>query len=92
MNRSEADGIDANAVRYSVERALNAMESVQSIKSQLTGTQNQIGKVKDAIDNMADHVRDHLRTVDRLVLEGSPGTADAALSERPPRPAQESLV
>jgi hypothetical protein len=92
MNRSEADGIDANAVRYSVERALNAMESVQSIKSQLTGTQNTIGKVKDAIDNMADHVRDHLKTVDRLVLEGSPDAAVVEETAARPQPAQESLV
>src|SRR3954470_9956776 len=67
MSRSEADGIDANAVRYSVERALNAMETVQSIKSQLTGTQNQIGRVKDTIDDMAESVREHLRNIDRLV-------------------------
>ena len=89
MSRSEADGIDAVAVRDSVERALNAMESVQAIKSQLTGAQNQIGRVKDLIDSVADQVRDHLRNVDRLVLEASPE------AERPPeRPVivQGSLV
>lgn len=91
MSRSEGDGIDANAVRYSVERALNSMEMVQRIKSQLTGTQNQIGKVKDTIDDMADSVREHLRNVDRLVLEGSPDVAGDVEAERPP-PAQESLV
>jgi hypothetical protein len=90
MNRSEADGIDATAVRDSVERALNAMEMVQRIKSQLTGAQTQIGRVKDTIDDMADQVRDHLRNVDRLVLAGSP---DAEPAEVPrPQPAQETLV
>jgi hypothetical protein len=91
MSRAEADGIDANAVRDSVERALNAMEMVQRIKSQLTGAQNQIGRVKDTIDDMAESVRDHLRNIDRLVLDGDPDAADTPPAERPP-PAQESLV
>jgi hypothetical protein len=89
MSRSEAEGIDAAAVRDSVERALNAMEQVQTIKSYLTGAQNQIGKGKDAIDAMAALVRDHLNNVDRLVLAGSePPEAD----EEPAAVVQESLV
>ncbi|MEA2441498.1 MAG: hypothetical protein QOH76_2922 [Thermoleophilaceae bacterium] len=89
MKRSEAEGIDASGVRDSVERALNAMEMVQGIKSQLTGAQNQIGRAKGVIDDMAEQVREHLRNVDRLVLEGSDETARP---EDPPKPAQESLV
>ena len=90
MSRSEAEGIDATAVRDSVERALNAMEQVQTIKSYLTGAQNQIGKGKDAIDAMAALVRDHLNNVDRLVLAGS----DPPEADEDPAPAvvQESLV
>jgi hypothetical protein len=90
MNRSEGDGIDAAAVRDSVERALNAMEMVQRIKSQLTGAQTQIGRVKDTIDDMAEQVRDHLKNVDRLVLAADPD-AERPEAERPKDP-QETLV
>ncbi|MEA2435559.1 MAG: hypothetical protein QOF65_115 [Thermoleophilaceae bacterium] len=84
MSRSEAEDIDAAAIRDAVERALNSMEMVQGIKSQLTGAQNQIGRAKDVIDDMAGQVREHLRNVDRLVREES--------AEPPPKPAQETLV
>jgi hypothetical protein len=84
MSRGDSDEIDAAAIRDAVERALNAMEMVQGIKSQLTGAQNQIGRAKDVIDDMAGQVREHLRNVDRLVREEA--------EETPPKPAQESLV
>jgi hypothetical protein len=83
MSRSETDDIDAAAIRDSVERALNSMEMVQGIKSQLTGAQNQIGRAKDVIDDMAGQVREHLRNLDRLVREEP---------EERPKPAQETLV
>jgi hypothetical protein len=84
MSRGDSEEIDAAAIRDAVERALNAMEMVQGIKSQLTGAQNQIGRAKDVIDDMAGQVREHLRNVDRLVREEA--------EETPPKPAQESLV
>jgi hypothetical protein len=84
MSRSESEEVDSAAIREAVERALNAMEMVQGIKSQLTGAQNQIGRAKDVIDDMAGQVREHLRSIDRLVRE--------EVDEPPPKPAQESLV
>jgi hypothetical protein len=84
MSRSDAEDIDAAAIRDATERALNSMEMVQGIKSQLTGAQNQIGRAKDVIDDMAGQVREHLRNIDRLVREEA--------GEPPPKPAQESLV
>ena len=33
MSKSDAEGIDASAVRYTVERALNAMETVRAVKN-----------------------------------------------------------
>src|SRR3954451_7845281 len=83
MSRSEAADIDAAAIRDAVERALNSMEMVQGIKSQLTGAQNQIGRAKDVIDDMAGQVREHVRNIDRLVREEP---------EERPKPAQETLV
>jgi hypothetical protein len=91
MSRSETEGIDAEAVRYTVERALNAMEMVRAIKNQLTGAKTSIDRSRDLIDTMADQVREHLRNVDRLVLEGSALDPDGEPRERP-KPAQESLV
>jgi hypothetical protein len=91
MSRSEAEGIDAAAVRDSVERALNAMETVRAIKSQLTGAKTSIDRSRDLIDTMADHVRDHLNNIDQLVLAGgTEGGGDEDVE--PPPPAQESLV
>jgi hypothetical protein len=92
MSRGETEGIDAGAVRDTVERALNAMETVRAVKNQLTGAKTGIDRARDLIDTMADQVRDHLRTVDRLVLEGS--SEDEATGEEAPEPepAQETLV
>jgi hypothetical protein len=91
MSRSEAEGIDAAAVRDSVERALNAMETVRAIKSQLTGAKTSIDRSRDLIDTMADHVRDHLNNIDQLVLAGGTDNGGDEDAEPPP-PAQESLV
>jgi hypothetical protein len=91
MSRSETDGIDADAVRYTVERALNAMEMVRAIKNQLTGAKTSIDRSRDLIDTMADQVREHLRNVDRLVLEAGAGEEERPPEPRP-QPAQESLV
>jgi hypothetical protein len=93
MGQSDAEGIDAAAVRDSVERALNSMEMVRTVKSNLKGAKTSIDKARDLIDAMADQVREHLRNVDRLVLEGSTETGEG--DERPtPEPAatQETLV
>src|SRR4051794_1322097 len=84
MTKSDSEGIDASAVRYTVERALNAMETVRAIKNQLTGAKTSIDKSRDLIDTMADQVREHLRDIDRLVAEETDQPA--------PKPAQESLV
>jgi uncharacterized coiled-coil DUF342 family protein len=89
MSRSEAEGVDANAVRDSIERALNAMETVRAIKSQLTGAKTSIDRSRDLIDTMADQVREHLKNIDQLMLEAG---AEEGEREPPPRDPQESLV
>ena len=89
MTRADADGIDATAVRYTVERALNAMEDVRRIKSQLTAAKGSIDNAGGILEDMARQVRAHLNEVDRLVLEGS----DQGEREPEPEPVkQESLV
>jgi hypothetical protein len=86
MQRSESDGIDASAVRDTVERALNSMESVRAVKSQLTGAKTSIDRARDLIDSVAAQVREHLEHVNELVAAGD------ADDDEPSEPAQPSLV
>ena len=86
MQRSESEGIDASAVHDTVERALQSMEAVRTIKSTLKGAQTNIDKARDLIDAMAAQVRGQLEHVDELVR------ADDAAPAAAEPPAQESLV
>jgi hypothetical protein len=92
MSRSESEGIDGDAVRLAVERALNAMEQVRRIKGTLTGAKTSIDNATGILEDMASQVREHLRDVDRLVLEGNPDAAVDDDAVEPLPPAQESLV
>lgn len=67
MARGSAEGIDAAAVRDTVQRALHAMDEVRRIKSTLTGAVTSIEKGKELVDAMAGRVRAHLDEVDELV-------------------------
>jgi hypothetical protein len=89
MQQSDAEGIDASAVRDTVERAFNAMETVRAVKSSLTGAQSGIERAKTTLDSMAGQVRAHLEQVNELVA--APEGEDAADAE-PSEPAQSSLV
>jgi hypothetical protein len=66
MKRAEHDGIDAAALHDTVERALDAMEDVRRVKSQLTGAKTSIDNAREILDAMADGVRDQLRQIDRI--------------------------
>jgi hypothetical protein len=88
MQRSDAEGIDAAALRDTVERALNAMETVRAVKSTLTGAQSRIESAKGTLDSMAAQVREHLEHVNELVATGD--AADEPVER--PEPAQHSLV
>jgi hypothetical protein len=92
MGRSESEGIDGDAVRLAVERALNAMEQVRRIKGTLTGAKTNIDNAAGILEDMASQVREHLRDVDRLVLEGNPDAEAHDDAVEPSPPAQESLV
>ena len=67
------------------------MEMVRAVKQQLTGAKTSIDRAREVIDTMADQVREHLRNVDRLVLEASPEVEDDG-APAPPRDVQETLV
>jgi hypothetical protein len=67
MARDDTGGIDPAALRAEVERALQAMEDVRRVKSQLTNATNGIDQARAIIDGMATSVRGHLAQLDALL-------------------------
>jgi hypothetical protein len=78
MTRSDAEGIDADALRSTVERALGALADERRVKQQLTGAKSGIDRAYELIETMAGRVRGHLEEIDALVRP-----ADAAPAEAP---------
>lgn len=72
MARDEAGGLDAAAARGEVERAVQAMEDVRRIKSQLTNAANGIESARAILDTMAAGVRAHLSALDALLAPETP--------------------
>jgi hypothetical protein len=76
MKRSDADGIDAGAVRDTSERALAALTEERRIKNQLTGATRNIEKAYGMVEDMAARVRTLLQEIDTLVRPaGEPALA-----------------
>jgi hypothetical protein len=76
--RGGGDAVDAGAVRESIERAVQAMEDVRRIKSQLAGATTSIDNARGLLDSMAAQVRERLRQADELMAAaGPPGAASA---------------
>jgi hypothetical protein len=67
MKRSDADGIDASAVRDTAERALAALTEERRIKNQLTGAKTGIDKAYGMVEEMSARVRGLLGEIDALV-------------------------
>ena len=76
MARDDAGGLDATAARAEVERALQAMEDVRRIKSQLTNASNGIEQARSILDAMAGNVRAHLAQLDALLTIEAPDEAE----------------
>jgi hypothetical protein len=79
MKRSDADGIDAGALRDTVERALAALAEERKVKQQLTGAKTSIDRAYELVEGMAGRVRGHLQEIDTLVRPPE----EAAASPRP---------
>ena len=79
MTKGSGDGIDADAVRGEVERALGAMEEVRRIKQQLTHATNGIEGARTILDAMAAGVRAHLSEIGALLDAGD----DVAAADAP---------
>ena len=82
MKRGDAEGVDAGAVRDSVDRALQAMGDVRKVKAQLTAANSSIDTAREAIDAMADRVRSQLEEIEALASVGASNLADDQLELR----------
>ena len=67
MKRSDADGIDASALRNTIERALAALADERRVKQQLTGAKGNIERAYGLVETMATRVRCLLEEIDALV-------------------------
>jgi hypothetical protein len=74
MKRSDGDGIDAEAVSSTAERALAALSDERKIKNQLTGIKTGADKAYALVEEMSARVRGLLEEIDSLVR---PADADA---------------
>jgi hypothetical protein len=77
MKRSDADGIDAGALRSTVERALAALADERRVKQQLTGAKTGIDRAYELVEAMAGRVRGHLEEIDALVRPADELAAEA---------------
>jgi len=80
MKRSDADGIDAGAVRDAAERALAALAEERKVKQQLTAAKTNIDKAYDGVEGMTGRVRGLLEEIDALVRP--PADPDAAADDQ----------
>jgi hypothetical protein len=70
MKRADGDGIDAGAVRDTLERAVAALTEERRIKQQLTGAKTGIDRAYELVELMAARVRALLGEIDALVRPG----------------------
>lgn len=75
--RGEAEGIDLAALAAHVERALQALDQVRTVKTNLTKAKKGIDDAQGVVEGMADAVRTHLDEVDRLAAAGAASDDDA---------------
>ena len=68
LAREGSDELDAAAVRATVGRALDAMDEVRKIKSQLTTAASGIGTARDLLEAMAGRVRSELGQIEELLV------------------------
>jgi hypothetical protein len=84
MKRSDADGIDAGALRDTVERALAVLAEERKVKGQLTGAKRSIDNAYELVESMAARVRGHLGELDTLVRPADEGIDPPPAGEPPP--------
>jgi hypothetical protein len=79
MRRGDADGVDAGAVRDRVDRALQALADVRSVKARLTGAKTGIDDAYSVLEAMATRVREQLEEIEALARGGADESGQLAL-------------
>jgi len=82
MKRSDADGIDAGALRSAIERALAALTDERKIKQQLTGAKRNVEGAYGLVEAMAERVRGYLEEIDTLVRPADAEPAEAPADDQ----------
>ena len=67
LRRADGEGVDAEAIRATVERALQSLGDVQRIKQQLTASKTAVDKASEIVDAMSGAVKANLAEVQALV-------------------------
>lgn len=67
LRRADGEGIDAEAVRATAERAVQSLGEVQRIKQQLTASKTAVDKAAEIVDAMAGAVKANLAEIQALV-------------------------
>lgn len=85
MRSGEAGDVDAEAVVAAVERALQTLEEVRRIKSNLTASKTSIDKAADIVTSMSDGVKAQLAEIADLVrpAQDASGPATATIEGSP---------
>ena len=81
MQRGDGEGIDAGAVRDTVERAVAALGEERKIKQQLTGAKTGIDRAYDIVGSMGERVRGLLEEIDVLVRSGDDRPRQAEIDQ-----------
>jgi hypothetical protein len=82
MKRSDADGIDAGALRSAIERGLAALADERKIKQQLTGAKRNVEGAYGLVEAMAARVRGYLEEIDTLVRPADAEPAEPATDDQ----------
>jgi hypothetical protein len=83
MKRADGDGIDAGALRDTIERALGALSEERKVKQQLTGAKTGIDRAYELVEAMSARVRTHLEEIDLLVRPGEMPAAEPEPASEP---------
>lgn len=70
LARDGEGGVDAGAVRGEVERAVNALEDVKRIKTQLTHASNGVSQAREILEGLETGVKAHLSAIEGLLAAG----------------------
>jgi hypothetical protein len=75
MKRGESGGVDPDALRVEIEKALGAMGKVSTAKGRLTQAKSSIDDAAEIVDELAAAVRAHLAQISSLLDDAEPEAA-----------------